>query len=222
MRGGSGDDYYVVDSAFDTIVEYVARGTDTIESSISYTLSDDVTNVAVENLVLAPSALSIDATGNAFDNALHGNDGSNRLDGRGGADIMEGGGGDDTLIFDAADLSAIGTRLDGGTGSDTLRFTGGGEFLDLTSLSDERAVGMEIVDLTGSGDNRLALGAEDLKALSDTDALRIDGNAGDDATIVDAGWTPGADLSLGENLYHTFFNGGSTLWIDSDVTTAFA
>lgn len=222
MRGGFGNDYYVVDNAFDIIVEHLAEGIDTVESSISYTLSDDVTNVSVENLVLAPSALSIDGTGNAFDNVLRGNDANNRLDGRGGADIMEGGGGDDTLIFDAADLSAIGTRWDGGTGSDTLRFTGGAESLDLTSLSDERAVGIEIVDLTGSGNNRLALGAQDVKALSDTDALRIDGNAGDTATVVDAGWTPGADLSLGENLYHTFFNAGAMLWIDSDVTTAFA
>ncbi len=114
-----------------------------------------------------------------------------------------------------------GTRWDGGTGSDTLRFSGGGKLLDLVTLSDERAIGIEIVDLSGSGDNKLAFSANDLKALSDTDALRIDGNAGDVATIVDSGWTAGADLSFGQNLYHSFFNAGATLLIDSDVTAAF-
>jgi hypothetical protein len=60
-----------------------------------------------------------------------------------------------------------------------------------------------------------------LKALSDTDALRIDGNAGDAATVFGSGWTQGADLSFGQNLYHSYLNAGATLLIDSDVTAAF-
>jgi Ca2+-binding RTX toxin-like protein len=222
LRGGFGNDYYVVDSAFDTVVEHPGGGTDTIESSISYTLSDDVVNVAVENLVLAPSALSIDGTGNSLANALRGNDSSNRLDGGGGADTLAGGGGDDTLIFDAADLGAAGTHWDGGAGVDTLRLLGAGESFDLRAVGDDRVTGIETIDLTGSGGNRLALAASDVSAISDTYMLRVDGNAGDAVTASGSGWTAGADQSIGDNLYHSFVNEGATLLVDADVTTSFA
>jgi trimeric autotransporter adhesin len=225
LRGGSGNDRYVVDNASDTIEENALEGIDSVLSSISHSLA-----AGVENLTLSGAA-AINATGNTSHNILTGNSGQNvlsggagndTLSGGSGADVLLGGAGNDSFAFDALDLSIAGTRYDGGAGSDALRFSGGGKLLDLTSLSDERAIGIEIVDLTGNGNNKLAFSANDLKALSDTDALRIDGNAGDVATIADAGWTPGADLSFGQNLYHTFFHAGATLLIDSDVTAAFA
>ena len=94
LVGGGGDDTYVVDNAGDIVVEAANEGTDTVRSSVTYTLTANV-----ENLVLTGSS-SVNGTGNDLGNALTGNTGSNILDGRGGADWMAGGRGNDTYVVD--------------------------------------------------------------------------------------------------------------------------
>jgi Ca2+-binding RTX toxin-like protein len=96
MIGGKGDDTYLVQDPLDMVVEGLGEGTDTIKSSVSYVLSENV-----ENLILTGAAPS-NATGNALGNALTGNDGNNVLDGGAGADTMVGGLGDDTYYVDDA------------------------------------------------------------------------------------------------------------------------
>ena len=64
MAGGSGDDDYTVDDAGDKVIEETDAGTDTVHSSVSYTLPDNV-----EKLILTGTA-SIDGTGNVLDNVL--------------------------------------------------------------------------------------------------------------------------------------------------------
>ena len=93
MAGGVGDDSYVVDDPGDTIIENLNEGTDTIQSSVSYTLSANV-----ENLILTGMA-AINGTGNALANTLTGNDGANTLDGGPGNDALVGGAGSDTYVF---------------------------------------------------------------------------------------------------------------------------
>ncbi|MDU9023370.1 calcium-binding protein [Pseudomonas corrugata] len=94
MIGGLGDDTYVVDDGFDRIVESEGEGTDTVNSSVSFTLGNHL-----ENLSLTGHA-AINATGNATNNILRGNTADNRLDGAQGADRMVGGMGNDTYFVD--------------------------------------------------------------------------------------------------------------------------
>ena len=103
MDGGSGNDTYVVDHLGDYIIERIDGGTDTVLSSVGWTLIPEV-----ENLVLT-GAGSIHGTGSWRDNQLTGNIGDNRLDGREGNDLIDGGQGADTLI--------------GGLGADVFAFT---------------------------------------------------------------------------------------------------
>ena len=94
LIGGTGNDTYVVDNQTDSVIEHAGEGTDTVRSSISYTLGNDI-----ETIVLTGTD-SINATGNSLANTLSGNAGDNIIDGAGGADTMIGGAGDDTYLVD--------------------------------------------------------------------------------------------------------------------------
>src|SRR5439155_14581938 len=64
MVGGVGSDFYVVDNASDLVTEAASAGTDTVQSSVSYTLTANV-----ENLTLTGAAAS-NGTGNTLSNIL--------------------------------------------------------------------------------------------------------------------------------------------------------
>ena len=82
MIGGIGDDNYFVDNALDVVTENADEGSDTVRSTISYTLG-----ATFENLWLEGSA-AINGTGNGLDNSIYGNDSSNTLIGGGGDDLL--------------------------------------------------------------------------------------------------------------------------------------
>ncbi|NCS15642.1 MAG: hemolysin [Microcystis aeruginosa G13-12] len=93
LIGGLGNDTYIVDTATDTITELAGGGTDTIQSSVTYTIAA-LNNV--ENLTLTGAA-AINGTGNAGNNVITGNTANNLLNGGGGNDTLNGGLGVDSL-----------------------------------------------------------------------------------------------------------------------------
>lgn len=129
LIGGPGSDTYTVDTTTDTITENQGEGSDTVKSSVTYKLGNQI-----ERLTLTGAA-AIDGTGNGLKNTLTGNSADNKLTGAGGNDTMTGGGGNDQFkwlakVFNTSDikLSVLDTVTDFNTG-DTLDFSTGIEAL---------------------------------------------------------------------------------------------
>ncbi len=106
MAGGVGDDYYFVDNKKDVVTEAKTAGTDTIESTSSYTLGANV-----ENLILA-GILDNSGTGNELNNKITGNVGDNKLNGGAGNDTLVGGAGADELNGGLGEDALIGGNDD--------------------------------------------------------------------------------------------------------------
>ena len=177
MRGGLGDDTYHVDSGNDLVVELYNGGFDTVVTSVSYTLGDNI-----ESLILIGSA-ALDATGSASDNLLVGNNGSNHLWGMRGDDTLLGADGADTLDGGAGD-----DNVQGGTGNDTYYVDSLGDVLTEQTASGTDTV-IAVVDWTlGSNFETLILdGADNLNGIGNTADNLIYGNTGDNALFGMAG-----------------------------------
>lgn len=95
LWGGEGDDLYFVDTPTEKVFEFHDQGIDTVTSSISYVLGNNV-----ERLVLAGGTEPLSATGNRLDNELIGNMGDNVIAGGLGNDVLVGEAGRDVFVFD--------------------------------------------------------------------------------------------------------------------------
>jgi beta-glucanase (GH16 family) len=92
MNGGTGDDIYYLYSAINHAHEAAGAGIDTVNTWMSYTLSDNIENLTV-------TGNGEHAFGNDLDNIISGASGSQTIDGGHGNDVLTGGGGADTFIF---------------------------------------------------------------------------------------------------------------------------
>jgi Ca2+-binding RTX toxin-like protein len=145
LSGGTGNDTYVVDSLSDTITEAANAGTDTVQSSVAYTLGDNL-----ENLTLQGSG-NINGTGNSLNNVITGNRGNNSLNGGAGNDRMLGGAGNDTYYVDSTSDRVYETTTT--SSSDTTDAGGADLIFSTVSLNLDANNGVRFVEnltLTGS------------------------------------------------------------------------
>ena len=142
LIGGAGDDTYIVDNPDDIVSEDVDEGSDTVQSSISYSLVgkpnlENIILVGVEEINATGNGAANRLIGNGADNTLVGGAGDDVLDGGAGADTMAGGTGDDTYVVD--DLGDV-IIEDVGEGIDTV----------LSELSYTLDEGIENLTLRGT------------------------------------------------------------------------
>ncbi len=191
MDGGFGNDTYIVDAVGDIAAE-VDGGVDSVQASVSYTLSTNL-----ENLRLTDAA-NINGTGNSNNNVITGNSGNNILIGLAGNDTLLGNDGNDTLNG--------GTGIDninGGAGKDTMSGADGNDIYRYFSTS-ESAVGTQkdvILDFT-RGFDKLDL------SFIDAD-LNIAGNQA--FTFIGSSSFSG---TLGEA---RFFTSGGNLFLQAEI-----
>jgi len=191
LTGGLGDDAYYVDDAGDLVTELVGEGTDTVQSSISWTLGANL-----ENLTLTGSP-RLNGRGNSLDNVLTGNDGTNYLNGGAGSDTLIGGGGDDRLQGGFGDDSMV-----GGAGNDVYYVDSFGDMIvesadegtDTVYASFDYTLGSELERLKGVGSTGLFLQGNDRDN-------SIVGTSGDD--VLDGGI--GRDVLTGGAGEDTFY-----------------
>ena len=198
MMGLPGNDRYIVGQSDDEVIEAAGDGTDTIRSTVSYTLP-----IFVENLTLAGVA-AINATGNGLNNRLKGNAANNVLNGRAGADRMFGRGGNDTYFVDRrADvvIEALDGGIDSVRSSVTYTLPSHVEKLVLTGAAATNGTGNDLANTMAgnAGDNVLngMAGDDTLHGAGGDDQLiggpgddRLTGGAGRDVYQFDAPLDP--------------------------------
>lgn len=160
LLGGYGNDSYIIDNPEATVTEFSGQGMDTVNSSISYTLTANV-----ERLVLTGLADST-GQGNALANVLIGNSAINSLIGGGGGDTLRGMGGNDLLQGEAGN-----DTLHGGDGDDAMHGDAGIDTLIGGWGSDEyvfgRGGGLDLINDYDSRD------ADPVNYGANTDAVRF-------------------------------------------------
>ena len=186
LSGGAGNDLYRVEQAGDVVSESVGGGFDSVYVALalsSYTLATG-SEIELVSAIDPSSTITMNLTGNAFDNTLIGTAGSNTLIGGRGVDVMAGLGGNDFYRVEQVGdivLESVGGGFDSvyvalGLGSYTLQE---GYEIELVSAIDPAST--VAFDLTGNGFGNTIIGTAGTNTLiggGGNDVLA--GGAGDD------------------------------------------
>jgi Ca2+-binding RTX toxin-like protein len=204
MLGGRGSDDYYVDNVGDVVTEGFNSGYDSVYSTVTYTLGNNV-----ENLILQNEGGAINGTGNNLNNRIEGNSGNNTLNGAAGIDTLIGGAGNDTYIVDNTSETIT---ENGGEGTDTIQFSATFSLASLANVENLTLTGSTAINGTGNAGNNVITGNSGNNTL--------DGGAGIDTLI---GGT-GNDTYIVDNVSETITeNGGEgTDTIQSSVTFTLA
>ncbi|RZI86468.1 MAG: hypothetical protein EOP38_01350 [Rubrivivax sp.] len=157
LDGGDGDDLYLVDAG-DVVVEYAdtyynshkvvkSFGNDTVQTSASYALSDNV-----ENLIMTRSLTQL-GVGNDQANNIQGNLGASIIDGHGGDDTINGNDGNDAVFGGLGD-----DMITGGQGQDTLVGDVGDDLIFDVGGNDTLLGGDGNDSISGEGGNDVLMG----------------------------------------------------------------
>ena len=216
LIGGAGDDIYIVDSTTDIITETTTGGTDTVQSSVTFSLVDTDGAGAnnggnIENLTLIEGA-AIGGTGNSLNNTITGNTGDNILIGLGGSDVLDGSAGIDAASY----IGSLAVIIDLVTGIGS-----GGDAEGDVLVSIENLIGSGNNDtfISGIGANRLdgALGTDTVSYASSAAVtvnllanVNTGGNAAEDqlTNIENVTGSAFADNLTGDN-GNNVINGGA-------------
>lgn len=148
LIGLAGNDTYTVNHVGDIVTEAFNAGTDSVNTSISYALTDNV-----ENMTLTGSS-NINGTGTSVNNILTGNSGNNTLTGNAGNDTLNGKAGRDTLT--------------GGVGSDIFVFQFRQSPVSSADIITDFAIGTDRIDLLSSFGGALAAPTSFARAANST------------------------------------------------------
>ena len=149
LIGGQGNDTYIVKSASTVVIEGAKAGSDTVATSITFSIGS-IDNV--ENLILLGSGNTY-GSGNYLDNLITGNSGNNVLSGAAGSDTLYGGIGNDTLT--------------GGVGNDVFVLGGWTQVAGLTWYTNTDT----ITDFKQEGADKISLSLNTYAGLAKPGAL---------------------------------------------------
>ena len=219
MIGGLGSDRYFVDNPGDVVIEKANQGSDSVYSSVDYTLTANVESLYLTeasatdiiNNLGTPGTTNLNGTGNDLANWIQGNDGNNILSGLGGADNLDGGLGDDTLIGGSGN-----DWLSGGVGVDTLDGGYGNDHLDGGIGADKMTGGTGddyyVVDnwdvATNSGDVVIENAGEGIDTVESSVTYTLTANV-ENLVLTNTGLT-GTGNAL-DNVITDYYYGGNTL-----------
>ena len=152
-------------------------------------------------------------TGSMADETLIGGRGDDTISSGGGRDVLRGGEGDDVLEI----TSDYFERVSGGTGTDTLRVIGTGEWLNLWNYPHNRIQGIEEIDLSDDGGQTFGVTRQDVLRTSDESNTLIVHGTTDDTVTFEAGWAITGSETINSQPYHVLTAGEAVMKVDGDI-----
>jgi len=183
LVGGTGNDTFVVKNINDVVqAQSTGSNTNTIQSSVSYTASDNVQNL------MGTGSAAISLTGNQNSNeVITANYGNDTLIGGGGNDTLVAGIGNDWLVAGSGLVTLV-----GGSGNDTFVVNNTADIVQALSnygyntntiqTSVSYTAADNVIKLTGTGSGNITLTG------NQTLAVLITANSGNDTLVAGTNW----------------------------------